>query len=263
MQPCGGGSRVRLAHHRRRGPTAGSPHVREIGKRRLHPRRCCRGNGQSRSRGWLGDEAEPGDGSSSAGWSCRCRRSLSGEGGRRRAADPRRDDRRRRLPAQRPARRPRRQPARVCALLRGIRERHPPPEHDPLRLPRPRAQRFYSDWESAANDCVAILRSVAGRNPYDRDVSDLVGELSTQSHEVRTRWDAHRVRFHLSGIKHFHHPAVGDISPSFNRLDLAADPGLTIFTYTAEPGSRDEETLNLLGGWAATTDTLPANQATR
>jgi transcriptional regulator with XRE-family HTH domain len=125
----------------------------------------------------------------------------------------------------------------------------------------PRAQDFYSDWESAANDCVAVLRSVAGRNPYDRDVSDLVGELSTQSEEFRTRWAAHHVRFHLSGIKHFHHPVVGDISLNFNRLDLAADPGLTIFTYTAEPGSRDEETLNLLGSWAATIDSLPATKA--
>jgi transcriptional regulator with XRE-family HTH domain len=126
----------------------------------------------------------------------------------------------------------------------------------------PRAAAFYHDWESAANDCVAVLRSVAGRNPHDRDVSDLVGELSTQSEEFRTRWAAHNVRFHLSGIKRFHHPVVGDISLNFNRLDLAAEPGLTIFTYTPQPGSRDEETLKLLGSWAATTDALPAATAT-
>jgi hypothetical protein len=45
---------------------------------------------------------------------------------------------------------------------------------------------------------------------------------------------------------------VGDISLTYDRLDLVADLGLTVFTYTAEPGSRDEETLNLLGSWAAT-----------
>jgi len=126
----------------------------------------------------------------------------------------------------------------------------------------PRASAFYGDWESAANDCVAVLRSLAGRSPYDRDVSDLVGELSTQSEEFRSRWAAHNVRFHLNGVKHFHHPVVGDISLNFNRLDLAADPGLTIFTYTAQPGSRDAETLKLLGSWAATTDTHPAANAT-
>ena len=49
-------------------------------------------------------------------------------------------------------------------------------------------------------------------------------------------------------------PAVGELSLSFNRLDIAADHGLTMFTYAAEPGSRSEEALNLLGSWAATFD---------
>ena len=119
----------------------------------------------------------------------------------------------------------------------------------------PGSAAFYGNWESAADDCVAVLRSAAGRDPYDRGTSDLVGELSTQSEEFRTRWAAHNVRFHLTGVKHFHHPVVGDISLNFNRLELAVDPGLTIFTYTAEPGSHDEGTLKLLGSWAAT---LPA-----
>lgn len=70
----------------------------------------------------------------------------------------------------------------------------------------------------------------------------------------RTRWAAHNVRFHDAGLKHFHHPVVGDLSLSFNRLDLATDPGLTIFAYAAEPGSRSEEALTLLGSWAATLD---------
>ncbi len=124
----------------------------------------------------------------------------------------------------------------------------------------PRAQTFYHDWDNAADDCVAVLRSAAGRNPHDRDVSDLVGELSTQSEQFRTRWATHNVRFHLNGVKRFHHPAVGDITLNFNRLDLAADPGLTIFTYTAQPHSCDEDTLKLLGSWAATTDHAPASK---
>jgi hypothetical protein len=62
------------------------------------------------------------------------------------------------------------------------------------------------------------------------------------------------VRFHNTGVKRFHHPVVGELSLSFNRLDLAADHGLTIFTYAAEPGSRSEEALRLLGSWAATVD---------
>jgi hypothetical protein len=50
------------------------------------------------------------------------------------------------------------------------------------------------------------------------------------------------------------HSVVGELSLSYNRLDLLADHGLTMFTYTAEPGSRSEETLKLLGSWTATAD---------
>jgi transcriptional regulator with XRE-family HTH domain len=116
----------------------------------------------------------------------------------------------------------------------------------------PGARDFYVDWERAASDVVAVLRSAAGRDPYDRDLSDLVGELSTQSAEFRTRWAAHNVRFHDTGNKDFHHPVVGDLTLTYNRMELSADPGLTITIWTAEPGSKSAEALSLLGSWAAT-----------
>jgi transcriptional regulator with XRE-family HTH domain len=118
----------------------------------------------------------------------------------------------------------------------------------------PRAEAFYADWDRAARETAAILRSAAGRDPYDRDVSDLVGELATQSEAFRAHWAAHDVRFHATAAKHFHHPVVGELTLNFNRLDIAADHGLTLFTYAAEPGSRSEDALNLLGSWAATVD---------
>jgi hypothetical protein len=118
----------------------------------------------------------------------------------------------------------------------------------------PRAGATFGDWDRVAGETVAILRSAAGRDPYDRELSDLVGELATQSEAFRTRWAAHDVRFHNTGVKHLHHPVVGDLQLTYNRLDLAADPGLTLFTYTAEPGSPSEDALKLLGSWAATAD---------
>jgi MmyB-like transcription regulator ligand binding domain len=126
----------------------------------------------------------------------------------------------------------------------------------------PRAEAFYGDWERVAGECVAILRWAAGRDLHDRDLSDLVRELATHSEVFRTRWAAHDVRFHNTGVKHFHHPVVGELSLSYNRLDLAADDGLTIFTYAAEPGSRSEEALKLLGSWAATVDNAESAHAT-
>jgi hypothetical protein len=116
----------------------------------------------------------------------------------------------------------------------------------------PTARAFYIDWDRAASDVVAILRSAAGREPDDRDLIELVGELSTQSDEFRTRWAAHNVRFHDTGTKEFHHPIVGDITTTYNRMELAADPGLAITIYTAEPASRSAQALSLLGSWAAT-----------
>ncbi len=117
-----------------------------------------------------------------------------------------------------------------------------------------RATDFYADWEQVATDAVAVLRSEAGRDPYDRDLSDLVGELSTRSETFRTRWAAHNVRFHDSGSKRFHHPVVGDVSLTFETMQLAADEGLMLFVYTAEPGSRSDEALNLLASWTTTPD---------
>jgi MmyB-like transcription regulator ligand binding domain len=101
---------------------------------------------------------------------------------------------------------------------------------------------------------MAALRSEAGRNPYDRALSDPVGQLSTRSEQFRTRWAAHNVRFHRTGVKHLHHPLVGDLHLDFERMDLPADPGLTIFINTPEPGSKSEQALNLLASWTTTAD---------
>jgi transcriptional regulator with XRE-family HTH domain len=125
----------------------------------------------------------------------------------------------------------------------------------------PRAETFYDDWERVADWCVATLRWASGRDPHDRGLSDLVDELATHSEAFRSRWAAHDVRFHNVGVKHFHHPVVGDLSLSLTRLDLPADHGLMIFTYTAEPGSRSEEALKLLGSWAATPDPTESGRA--
>ena len=123
----------------------------------------------------------------------------------------------------------------------------------------PGAPDFYVNWDRAASDVVAVLRTAAGRDPYDRDLSDLVGELSTQSAEFRTRWAAHNVRFHDTGIKDLHHPVVGDITLTYNRMEVAADPGQMLMIWTAKPGSKSAEALSLLGSWVASTQ-QPAPQ---
>jgi hypothetical protein len=116
----------------------------------------------------------------------------------------------------------------------------------------PGSQQFYRDWETLAGDTVALLRAEAGRDPYDRALSDLIGELSTRSDVFRTWWAAHNVRLHRSGVKHLHHPVIGDLTLAYESLDLTTDVGLRLNAYTAEPGSPSHEALHLLASWTAT-----------
>ena len=118
----------------------------------------------------------------------------------------------------------------------------------------PAARDFYPDWERLASDLVATLRSQAGRNPYDRNLQDLIGELSTRSDEFRVRWAAHNVRFHRTGTKRLHHPIVGELELSYETLTLDADDGLRMALYTAEAGSASQQALDLLASWTATPD---------
>jgi len=111
---------------------------------------------------------------------------------------------------------------------------------------------FYRDWEATAKDMVAVLRAEAGRNPYDRGLSDLVGELSTRSGTFRTLWATHDVMVHRTGRKRLHHPVVGDLDLTYEAFDLPADPGLRMLVYTAEPATPTADALSMLASWAAT-----------
>lgn len=127
-----------------------------------------------------------------------------------------------------------------------------PVNHARFTFLNPRAHTFWLDWERAADDAVAMLRTEAGRNPYDKALTDLVGELSTRSEAFRTRWAAHDVRLHRTGLKHIHHPVVGDLHLSYEVLELPPSPGLSLIAFTAEAGTPDHDALKLLASWAAT-----------
>ncbi|WP_406052027.1 helix-turn-helix domain-containing protein [Kribbella sp. NBC_00889] len=113
----------------------------------------------------------------------------------------------------------------------------------------PNARDFYPDWALSANTNVAILRTEAGRDPYNQDLTELIGELSTRSDDFRTRWADQNVRLHRTGTKSFRHPIVGELTLDFEALELSADAGLTLTVYTPEPASPSADALNLLGSW--------------
>jgi transcriptional regulator with XRE-family HTH domain len=126
----------------------------------------------------------------------------------------------------------------------------------------PAAREFFADWERAADDIAAMLRSEAGSNPHDKQLIELIGELSTRSEEFRTRWAAHNVRFHRTGHKRLHHPVAGTLDLAYEAMEFPAHPGLTLLTYTAATGTPTADSLKMLASWAATaeqTGDLPAH----
>ncbi|WP_223626984.1 helix-turn-helix transcriptional regulator [Microbacterium sp. EST19A] len=128
----------------------------------------------------------------------------------------------------------------------------PAPNSARFAFLNPAAQDYYLDWDQVTRELVAAMRGEAGRNPFDRRFSDLVGELSTRSDRFRTLWAAHDVRFHRSGVKRLRHPIVGEIELVYEAFELPSDPGLQMSTYTAEPGTPSEDKLKMLASWVAT-----------
>ncbi|WP_432936480.1 helix-turn-helix transcriptional regulator [Kribbella sp. CA-253562] len=124
----------------------------------------------------------------------------------------------------------------------------------------PASREFYPDWDLFAQMCVAIMRAEAGRDPHDRALQDLVGELSTRSETFRRLWADHDVRTHGTGTKRFHHPVVGELTLVYEELAITAEPGLVLLVYTAEPGSPSAERLQLLASWATQAD-VPTNNS--
>ncbi|KQZ08186.1 XRE family transcriptional regulator [Agromyces fucosus] len=115
----------------------------------------------------------------------------------------------------------------------------------------PASRDFYPDWELFAQMCVGIMRVEAGRDPHDRAMQDLVGELTTRSETFARLWSAHDVRTHGTGTKRFQHPIVGELTLLYEELTVTAEDGLSLLIYTAEPGSPSAERLQMLANWSA------------
>ncbi|HEX6467633.1 MAG TPA: helix-turn-helix transcriptional regulator [Streptosporangiaceae bacterium] len=130
------------------------------------------------------------------------------------------------------------------------------PNHARFIFLDPRSRQFWGDWEGAADTTVALLQAQAGRDPFDKNLTELIGEVSTHSNDFRTRWARHEVRQHHQGAKPFHHPLVGTLHLTYEALQLAAD-NLTLVAYGAEPGSESEDKLRLLASWAAANTDAP------
>jgi transcriptional regulator with XRE-family HTH domain len=114
------------------------------------------------------------------------------------------------------------------------------------------ARELFVDYDQIAKDAAAMLRLEAGRNPHDKALIELVGELSTRSELFRQRWASQDVRHHRTGRKRLRHPAVGQLDLDFEALELPSEPGLFLNVYTAAAGTPTHDALRLLASWRAT-----------
>ncbi|MEV6028846.1 helix-turn-helix transcriptional regulator [Streptomyces sp. NPDC052036] len=114
------------------------------------------------------------------------------------------------------------------------------------------ARRFYADWERMARFAVGALRIEAGKNPYDRELSNLIGELSTRSDAFRVLWGSNDVHVFRESTKRLNHPLVGDLELDQETMSLPDESGLSVVVYSAPPGTAAEDGLKLLASWSAT-----------
>jgi hypothetical protein len=114
------------------------------------------------------------------------------------------------------------------------------------------AGEFYPDWHDSAGSVVDLLRAEAARDPYQPELTELIGELSTRSEEFGARWAARGAGPRHTGVKRFRHPVVGELTLGFEAMPLPVDPGLTLVVFHAEPGTASHDGLRLLASWSAT-----------
>lgn len=114
------------------------------------------------------------------------------------------------------------------------------------------AAQVFPEWERSADEAVGLLQAEAARDPHSAAITQIVGELATQSVEFRTRWAAHNVTTHRHGVKRFGHPEFGDLTLTYNVFEVAAAPGLSLVGYTAEPNSPSAQALSIMSSWSVT-----------
>ena len=114
------------------------------------------------------------------------------------------------------------------------------------------AAQVFPEWERSADEAVGLLQAEAARDPHSAAITQIVGELATQSVEFRTRWAAHNVTAHRHGVKRFGHPEFGDLTLTYNVFEVTAAPGLSLVGYTAEPNSPSAQALSIMSSWSVT-----------
>lgn len=119
------------------------------------------------------------------------------------------------------------------------------------------------DWDELTEEGVAILRAELGPNVDDPRLKELVGDLSLRSERFRQLWARHDVRPRRGRLSLLTHPEVGDLELRSDKLTIGGTDNVTLVVYHAVPGSRDAESLALLGSLAVPQDTARVRPSER
>jgi transcriptional regulator with XRE-family HTH domain len=130
----------------------------------------------------------------------------------------------------------------------------------------PAEKALYPDWDRATARLVAGFRESVGTDADDPRFVQLVGELSLSSERFRRLWARHDVQAREGMPTRLHHPQVGDLTLSREKLAIGGSEGQLLVVYHAEPGTSSAEKMALLASLtspsgAVTRDAIPEHPA--
>ncbi|MFD7657834.1 helix-turn-helix transcriptional regulator [Actinosynnema sp. NPDC059797] len=105
---------------------------------------------------------------------------------------------------------------------------------------------LHPDWGISASCTVAALRIAATRHDGDRELAELIGELTMRSEDFAALWAAHPVASHPFGTRRLSHPEVGELTLEMETSELLDGSGHRLITYSAAPDTPSHHSLRLL-----------------
>lgn len=111
----------------------------------------------------------------------------------------------------------------------------------------PHAKSFYVDWDLVALDTVGALRQAWGKPSVRPGVQEVVDRLTAADADFAQMWSGHAVIGKHRRTKRLLHPSVGEMTLEYHDFTMPDTGDLHLLVCDAEPGSRTEESLRLLG----------------
>ena len=103
-----------------------------------------------------------------------------------------------------------------------------------------------ADWEPSTRAMVRHLLDRAERDPSDRELHNLVGELAVRSERFRQLWAEEGPAPQVTGVGEWRHPIVGQLRLTREKTPIDGTDGMMLVVYRAEKGSISEMALDLL-----------------